>query len=128
MLRLFYFSGTGNARNVARWMASAWQSAGREVEVADLATIDPGAVHVVAGDEVGLASPTHGFNFPPITLRFLFAFPRAPGDNRVFIVNTRAGVRARSTRAAPPSPSASRRDCSTDGATCERCGTCLWTS
>jgi hypothetical protein len=26
MLRLFYFSGTGNARNVATWLAAAWKA------------------------------------------------------------------------------------------------------
>jgi ferredoxin len=90
---MFYFSGTGNARNVAHWMASAWRGRDRDAEVVDLAKVDARAVHVAPDDEVGLASPTHGFNFPPITLRFLFGFPRAPNSNRVFIVNTRAGVR-----------------------------------
>jgi ferredoxin len=93
MLRMFYFSGTGNARNAARWMADVWRERHRHAEVIDLAEGGAGAVHVDPGDEVGLASPTHGFNFPPITLAFLFAFPRAPSRNPVFIINTRAGVR-----------------------------------
>ncbi|HEY3447101.1 MAG TPA: EFR1 family ferrodoxin [Myxococcales bacterium] len=93
MLRLFYFSGTGNARNVAHWIASVWRERGRQVEVADLSKTDPRTVQVGEEDEVGFASPTHGFNFPPITLAFLFAFPRAPHANRAFVVNTRAGVR-----------------------------------
>jgi ferredoxin len=93
VLRLFYFSGTGNARQAAHWIASAWRSAGREATVGDLATLDPRAVHLDAGDVVGFASPTHGFNFPPITLSFLLAFPRAPGRNRALVVNTRGGVR-----------------------------------
>lgn len=93
MLRLFYFSGTGNARNVAQWMAAAWQEHGREAEVIDIARTDVRSIRVDAGDELGFASPTHGFNFPPITLRFLFAFPRAAARNRAFVINTRAGVR-----------------------------------
>lgn len=93
MLRMFYFSGTGNARNVAHWMASAWQSRNREAETIDLARVEAHAICLDPGDEVGIASPTHGFNFPPVTLRFLFAFPRAPNANGAFIVNTRAGVR-----------------------------------
>ena len=93
MLRMFYFSGTGNARNVAHWMAAAWQSRKLEAELIDLAKVDPRTVPIGPRDEVGLASPTHGFNFPPITLRFLFAFPRAPNANRVFILNTRGGLR-----------------------------------
>jgi len=93
MLRLFYFSGTGNARNVAGWIAAAWSARGREVQVVDLAAPERRAIRLDAADELGLASPTHGFNFPPITLRFLFALPRAPRGNRAFVVNTRAGVR-----------------------------------
>jgi ferredoxin len=93
MLRMFFFSGTGNARNVAHWIAAAWREQDRAAEVIDLAKVEARAVHLDPGDEVGIASPTHGFNFPPITLRFFFAFPRARSANCAFIVNTRAGVR-----------------------------------
>lgn len=90
---MFYFSGTGNARNVAHWLAAAWEERGSKVVVADLAKCAVRDVHVDSGDVVGIASPTHGFNFPPITLGFVFRFPRAPDANRAFIINTRAGVR-----------------------------------
>lgn len=93
MLRLFYFSGTGNARNVAQWIASAWREKGREAEVVDLSKADPRSVAIGEDDVVGFASPTHGFNLPPVTLSFLSAFPKAPRANRAFVVNTRAGVR-----------------------------------
>ncbi len=93
MLRMFYFSGTGNARSVAQWIVAAWQERHREAEMTDLAKIETHAIRVEGDDEVGIASPTHGFNFPPITLAFLFGFPRAPNRNRAFVVNTRAGLR-----------------------------------
>lgn len=93
MLRMFCFSGTGNARNAARWMVEAWRARGRAAEAFDIARTRAEAIEVQAGDEVGLASPTHGFNFPRITLAFLLAFPRAPSRNRVCIINTRGGVR-----------------------------------
>jgi len=93
MLHMFYFSGTGNARNVASWMASAFRERGREVEVVDLARRPRAEVHLDPADELGLASPTHGFNFPPVTLAFLLALPRAPARNRAYVFNTRAGVR-----------------------------------
>jgi len=80
MLRMFYFSGTGNARSVAQWIADAWQRRHREAEVIDIAGVDVHSIRVEPGDEVGIASPTHGFNFPPITLAFLFAFPCAPTE------------------------------------------------
>jgi ferredoxin len=93
VFRMFYFSGTGNARNAARWMVEVWKERNRQAEAIDLAGIGIGNVAIGPDDDIGLASPTHGFNFPPITLSFLFAFPRAPSGNRVFIINTRAGVR-----------------------------------
>lgn len=93
MLRMYHFSGTGNARNVASWMASAFRERGREVEVVDLARRPRAEVRLDPADELGLASPTHGFNFPPVTLAFLLALPRAPRRNRAYVFNTRAGVR-----------------------------------
>jgi Pyruvate/2-oxoacid:ferredoxin oxidoreductase delta subunit len=92
-LRMFFFSGTGNARNVARWMVEVWRERDHAAEAVDLATVDVDAVEVGPRDDIGLASPTHGFNFPPITLAFLFRFPRTIWGNRVCIVNTRGGVR-----------------------------------
>jgi hypothetical protein len=92
-LRVFYFSGTGNARNVAVWLAAAWAERGREVAVAEIARTDPATVRLGPEDELALISPTHGFNFPPITLGFLLRLPRAAARNRALVVNTRAGVR-----------------------------------
>lgn len=93
MLRVFYFSGTGNARNVAHWLAVAWQVHGRPVALVDLAKVNPHDICLEAGDELGIVSPTHGFNFPPTTLRFLLRLPRARNANRAFVVNTRGGIR-----------------------------------
>jgi Pyruvate/2-oxoacid:ferredoxin oxidoreductase delta subunit len=93
VLRLFYFSGTGNARNAAHWIAREWREHGRAAEVRNLAGLDARGLRLEVDDELGLASATHGFNFPPTTLGFLFALPRAPARNRAFVVNTRGGVR-----------------------------------
>jgi ferredoxin len=93
MLRMFYFSGTGNARNVARWMVEVSRERGQLAEAIDLAGARVDAIEICPNDDIGLASPTHGFNFPPITLAFLFAFPRTPWGNRVCVINTRGGVR-----------------------------------
>ena len=65
MLKLFYFSGTGNARNAAHWKVEAWQERARQAEAIDLAKTS-NKVQVGPDDEIGFASPTHGFNFPPI--------------------------------------------------------------
>lgn len=76
VLRMFFFSGTGNARNVARWMVEVWRECQQGAEAIDLADVGVKTIEVGPGDDIGLASPTHGFNFPPITLAFLFPFPR----------------------------------------------------
>jgi ferredoxin len=93
MLRLYWFSGTGNARSAARWIVETWRARGQPAEAVELARTDPRTVRPAAGDVVGLASPTHGFNLPPLVLSFLFALPRTPHRNRAFVVTTRAGVR-----------------------------------
>ena len=93
MLKIFYFSGTGNARRVAGWVAEAWRRRGLGAEVVDLARAAPGSVRIGADDELALASPTHGFNFPPITLAFLWSLPRTSHRNRALVFNTRAGLR-----------------------------------
>ena len=93
MLRMFFFSGTGNARNVSRWMVETWRERGEAAEAVDLAGVHAGAIDVRPNDDIGLVSPTHGFNFPRVTLAFLFAFPRTTWRNRVCILNTRGGVR-----------------------------------
>jgi Pyruvate/2-oxoacid:ferredoxin oxidoreductase delta subunit len=91
-LLIYYFSGTGNARQAARWVADAASAKGVAVTVVNIADIDRRHVPPPPPDAlVGIYSPTHGFNLPPVTLHFVLRFPR--GRNDVFIVNTRAGMR-----------------------------------
>jgi len=82
-LRMFFFSGTGNARNVARRMVEVWRERNHAAEAVGLANVDVDRIEVGPYDDIGLASPTHGFNFPPITLAFLFAFPRQLRTSKV---------------------------------------------
>ncbi len=89
---IYYFTGTGNAKHVAGWIAEVANAKGIGTEIVNIAEIDrkhvspppPGAL-------IGFCSPTHGFNLPPIMLHFILRFPR--GVNRVFMVNTRAGMK-----------------------------------
>ncbi len=90
---IYFFSGTGNARNVARWFSEAAASRGRPVEVIDIARIDRKHIPPPApGSLIGFISPTHGFNYPPAMVYFIFRFPRSKGS-RVFLMNTRAGLK-----------------------------------
>ena len=40
---------------------------------------------------IGFCSPTHGFNLPPIVLKFIRKFPKVKGAD-AFILNTRGGL------------------------------------
>jgi len=89
-LLIYYFSGTGNARNVARWCSTYATENGWDSTVINIAAADPYTIPTPPpGTVLGFCSPTHGFNLPPIMLRFIRHFPR--GKNPVWIVNTRAG-------------------------------------
>jgi ferredoxin len=90
---LYYFSGTGNARNVANWIAEIAMQKGISVEITDISKIDRKHVEQpVKNALIGFCSPTHGFNFPPIILNFLLRFPKSD-NNAAFIINTRAGMK-----------------------------------
>ena len=91
-VKIFYFSGTGNALSVSRWLAAVATEMNIESEIVDLSRIPKQVQITVENDSlIGFCSPTHGFNFPAVTLKFLWRFPR--GNNRVFIMNTRAGMK-----------------------------------
>ena len=92
-LTIYFFSGTGNARNVARWFADVAIERDIPAETIDIAKIDRKTITPpLPVSLVGFVSPTHGFNYPPAMMYFIFRFPRANG-NRVFLMNTRAGMK-----------------------------------
>lgn len=91
-LTIYYFSGTGNARNVAQWIANVFKNKGKQTEILDIAKLPSRQVGKVNSALIGIIGPTHGFNFPPILLHFIFRFPRSKGQ-KVFINNTRAGMK-----------------------------------
>lgn len=93
-MTIYFFSGTGNAARVAGWAAEAARDLGWTAEVISIAGLHrndlppPGP-----GTMPGFVSPTHGFNYPPFMVKFIFGFPRALHRNRVFLMNTRAGMK-----------------------------------
>lgn len=92
-LVIYYFSGTGNARNVANWIADAALGNNLQIELVDISKID--RKNIPAPPEnalIGFCSPTHGFNYPPVMMYFILRFPLSNG-NKVFLVNTRAGLK-----------------------------------
>lgn len=92
-LDLHYFSGTGNARNVCHWISQKAQSKDYHVDIYNIAEQRIRPDHKPEST-IGFCYPTHGFNAPPIVLKYIWRFPRSNGDSKFFVVNTRAGLKA----------------------------------
>ncbi|MBU8893094.1 MAG: EFR1 family ferrodoxin [Bacteroidales bacterium] len=93
-LIIYYFSGTGNARNVTHWIDDIARNNNYESQIIDISKIKNRKDIIVPDNAlIGFCSPTHGFNFPPIMFHFLLRFPKS-NKNKTFIINTRAGLKA----------------------------------
>jgi Pyruvate/2-oxoacid:ferredoxin oxidoreductase delta subunit len=89
---IFYFSGTGNARQVALWFSEFAHEKGIDCQLMDIAKTN--LLNIGSIDSEALIifiSPIHGFNYPKITLSFIRNFRK--GENRVVLMNTRAGMK-----------------------------------
>ncbi len=93
MTTIFYFSGTGNALSVANWIKRTGEKYVQDVQLINIGKLENRRnVKLNPNTNIGLISPTHGFNFPSIMFHFILRLPRSNG-NSVFIVNTRAGMK-----------------------------------
>lgn len=92
-MRIFYFSGTGNAKKIAEWMNQYANEKCVLSEVVDISKMDVRRVQPFPGEMIGIISPTHGFNYPPLVINFIFRFPRTAFKNKIFLMNTRAGMK-----------------------------------
>jgi len=90
-LIIYYFSGTGNSKNVAVWLSRVAEENDIKCEIINIASID--RINIAPPDPsalIAFISPIHGFNYPPVMLHFLTRFPN--GKNNVLLMNTRAGM------------------------------------
>lgn len=88
---IYYFSGTGNSKNVALWFSHVANENGIECQINNIARIDRRSVERPEPEAlVVFISPIHGFNYPPVMLNFILHFPM--GKNKVVLMNTRAGM------------------------------------
>jgi ferredoxin len=88
---IYYFSGTGNSKNVAVWLSKVAEEKKIESHIINIAHIDRLSITPPEADSlVVFISPIHGFNYPPIMLHFIWHFPK--GKNKVVLMNTRAGM------------------------------------
>lgn len=90
---LYFYTGTGNSRRVAVWMADAAGEAGSEVILSPIESARP-PEEIGDGKEalLGLAMPTHGFTLPWAMLRFALGLPRRD-NTHALVVATRAGLK-----------------------------------
>ncbi|MBI9039092.1 MAG: EFR1 family ferrodoxin [Bacteroidales bacterium] len=92
-LIVYYFSGTGNAKNAAKWIAQFATNNGISSIVV---SIDNKPLIEIQDESkktlIGFCFPTHGFNVSPKMLKFIAGFPRKLNSD-VFILNTRAGMK-----------------------------------
>ena len=89
---IYYFSGTGNARNAAHWFKQVAEDYGINSKLINIDRFDKIEVPDTSQKTlIGFCSPTHGFNLPPIMLKFILKFPRLKNAD-AFIMNTRAGL------------------------------------
>lgn len=90
-ITIFYFSGTGNSKNVAQWMSSVATKYDIKCSIYNIAAIERNSIVPVPIDSlVVFVSPVHGFNYPPIMLNFIARFPK--GNNNVILMDTQAGM------------------------------------
>lgn len=92
MLRIHYFTGTGNSWWAAQQLSALAQNNGLETELSAAAGRKKGSEKAPErNDLVVFSYPTHGFSLPWHMLKFIMAYPR--GRARVVLVNNRAGMK-----------------------------------
>ncbi len=90
---IYYFSGTGNAKNTALWIGEEAENQGIDTEIIDIAKTKSIQIEQLEENTlIGFISPTHGFHFPEIMRKFIKNFPKVK-NCYAFVVNTRAGLR-----------------------------------
>ena len=88
-----FYTGTGNSRRVALWLADAVADTGARVTADPMTSAQPtGEVGRGAHTLLGLVFPTHGFTAPWPVLRFALGLPRRR-DTHAVVIATRGALR-----------------------------------
>jgi hypothetical protein len=91
-LIIYYFTGTGNALAVSNWIAEVSEMRNIPVEIVKITpSLTVKTNSFSKNTIIGFCYPTHGFNAPPVVIDFILRFPKS--QNRVFLLNTRAGMK-----------------------------------
>jgi len=91
VLKIFYFSGTGNAKQIALWFSEQAIQKDMDCRLYNIAESNSASDLINPDDIIIIISPIHGFNFPKITMDFIRRFPK--GKNRMVLMNTRGGLK-----------------------------------
>ncbi|GHT63108.1 (4Fe-4S)-binding protein [Bacteroidia bacterium] len=87
---IFYFSGTGNAKQIALWITEYAKERGINSQLCNISTVD--SLEMFDSEtSIIIISPIHGFSYPKITFDFIKKLPK--GNNQVVLMATRAGMR-----------------------------------
>lgn len=90
-LTVYYFTGSGNSGNVAKWLSEVAIENKLECQLINIAQTDRKNIEKPSPTStIVFVSPIHGFNYPPVMLNFIMRFPR--GKNKIVLMNTRAGM------------------------------------
>ncbi len=74
-LVIFYFSGTGNSKQVAGWFSEFAAKRNIASRIYDISKIEKGTLEPINNNSlIIIISPVHGFNYPKITLDFIMTF------------------------------------------------------
>ncbi|MCU0236694.1 MAG: EFR1 family ferrodoxin [Acidobacteria bacterium] len=90
---LYFFSGTGNARRAALWIADEAARQGLRSSTASIDRMRPPIAPPPPDTLTGFVFPVHGFTIIWAMLRFLSGFPRAAGKPGVFVAASLGGCK-----------------------------------
>lgn len=94
-IKIYYFSGTGNAKKISLWIQEFALSEGIVCQLTDIAKTDARDQQIDSKTLIIIISAIHGFNYPKITLDFIRLLPK--GQNDIVLMNTRGGAKIRNT-------------------------------
>jgi Pyruvate/2-oxoacid:ferredoxin oxidoreductase delta subunit/flavodoxin len=91
-INIFYFSGTGNAKQVASWFSELAIEKNIDCRLFNIEEKDVNSINIENSQNlIVIIAPIHGFNFPKIMLNFIRKFPE--GKNRIVLMSTRGGLK-----------------------------------
>ncbi len=96
VVKIFYFSGTGNAKNTANWAQSFLLSKNIKTALVNIEHENLDSP-LKSGDRIGFIFPVHGFTTIWIMLKFILSFPKTKSNVEAFFVTTLGALTIKNT-------------------------------